>query len=103
VAHLFDDVDIVRFDDLGTVIPVGFVTVVLLGVVGGGQDNAALAAQFADGKRHFRCGAEVFKQVDLDAVGREDVGRYLGKLAAVVAAVVTNDHGNLGQVGEGLV
>ena len=95
LVHLVDDALVVRSEHLCAVVPVGFVAVIFLGVVAGRKDNTALAAQVANGKRHFGRGAHVVEQVNLDAVGREDVGGSFGKEAAVVAAVVTYHHGDL--------
>ena len=90
-------------DNLCTVIPVGLVAVVDLRIVRGSDVHTALAAQATDGIAHFGSGARSLKQIDLDAVGAEDVGDRLGKQAAVVAHVMTHDHRDLVQVLEGLV
>ena len=87
---------------LRAVVPIGFVAVVFLRVVAGGDVHTRLTAQPTDGKRDLRRGAHIVKQIDADAVGRKDVGRRLGKLAAVVATVVTHHHRNLRQVGKTL-
>ena len=92
-----------RSQHLCAVVPVGFVAVVLLGVVAGGEDDAALATEVADGEGHFGRGAHIIEEIYLDAVGGEDVGRSLGEEAAVVAAVVAHYHTDLFQILEILV
>ena len=92
-ANVVDDVDIVGRDDLRSVLPVGLVAVVFLGIVGGGDVYAALASEMTDGERKLRRGTERVEEIHLDAVGREDVGHDLGEEARVVAHVVT--YGNL--------
>ena len=92
-----------RGQHLCAIIPIGLVAVVLARVVAGGDVDAALATQVADGKGNFRRRAQVVKEIDLDAVGREDGCRDFSKLAAVVAAVVSHNHGDLLQVLEVLV
>ena len=88
---------------LGTVIPVGLVAVVNLGIVRGRDVHTALATQATDGIAHLGGGAGTLKQIHLDAVGAEDVGNGLGKQATVVAHVMTHNHRNLVQVLEGFV
>ena len=103
LVDFFDDGGVMRGQDLCAVVPVGFVAVILARVVAGGDVDTALTAQVTDGKRYFGRGAQVVEEVDLDAVGREDGCRNLGELAAVVAAVVAYDDGDLVAVLEALV
>ncbi len=109
VAHVLngvdvvDDIHVVRGDHLCTVIPIGFVAVVNLGVVRRRDVHTALAAQTADSVADFRSGTRALKQIDLDAIGTEDIGDRLGKQAAVVAHVMANDYRNLRQVLENLL
>ena len=106
VAHVLDGVDvvddvhIVGSDNLCTVIPVGLVAVVYLRIVRGSDVHTALAAQATDGIAYLGSGARSLKQIDLDAVGAEDVGYRLGKQAAVVAHVMANDNRDLRQIFE---
>ena len=46
----------------------------------------------ADAERKFRCWSHFFKQINLDAVGRENFGCRFGKEPAVIAAVMSNGH-----------
>ena len=103
LVHLVDDTLVVGREHLCAVVPIGLVTVVFLRVVAGCEDNAALAAEVADGKRHFRRGAHVVEEIHLDTVGRENVSGGFGEEAAVVAAVVPNDHLDFIEVLEVLV
>ena len=103
LVHLVDGLLVVGGNHLGTVVPVGLVAVVLLGVVRGGEDYTTLATQFANGKRYLGRGTQGVEQIDLDTVGREDVGSHLGKTAAVVAAVVTDSHLYLRKIGKCLL
>ena len=89
-----------RSDHLGTIVPISLVSVVFFRIVRSGQDNAALASQLADGVRHFGGRAEVFKQIDLDTVCRENVSRDFRELAAVVTAVMPDDNFDLVQIGK---
>ena len=57
----------------------------------------------ADGKGKLGCGAEVIEKICFDAVGREDIGYDFGKLARIVAHVVSYYYRNLGQIGKGLL
>ena len=100
VHHFADYIFIVRGYHLCTIVPVGFVAVVFLRIVGSGKNNAALAAEMTDSKRNFGSRAQVFEKIHLDAVGREDVGRNFSKFPTVVTAVVTDDHTDLRQRGK---
>ena len=99
-AHVVDDVHIVGSDNLSAVGPVGLVAVVFFGIVAGGDVHAALASEMTDGERELGGGAEVFEEVNLDAVGREYVSHDFGELARIVAYVVSDDYRNFGQVFE---
>ena len=102
-VHFVDDTLVVRSQHLRTIVPISLVSVVFLRVVAGGENDTALTAEMTDGKRHFGSGTHVIEQVDLDAVGREDVGRSLSEETAVVAAIVSHHHCDLLQVLEVLV
>ena len=101
-AHVVDDVYVVRGDNLRAVSPVGLVAVVFLGVVGGSDVHAALAAEFTDGEGEFGGGAEVVEEEHLDTVSREDVGHDFGKFAGIVADVVSHGHLDFLEVCESL-
>ena len=74
------------------VIPIGFVTIVLAGVVAGGDIHTRLATEVAEGERNFGSGTEVFEEVNLNPVGREDIGDRFCKQTAVVTAIVANNN-----------
>ena len=99
-VYVVNDVDVVGSDNLSAVCPICFVAIVFLGVVGGSDVDTALTTEVTDGKRKLGSGTEAVEEVNLDSVGREDVGNDFSKLAAVVAHVVSNDNGNLGEVGK---
>ena len=78
-----------RGDDLTSVGPGDFVSVVHFGVVRGGDHHAAATAQLDHSvgnprrRHHFR------EEVDADARVKEDGGQALGEANRIVAAVVT--------------
>ena len=86
--HFVDDAGVMWRHKLAAVVPVGFVAVVFLGVVRGGEHDARLAFEVADGEREFRGGAYVVEEIYRKAIGGKHVGCNLGELAAMVAAVV---------------
>ena len=92
LVHLIDDTRVVGCQHLCAVFPVSLVAIVLFRVVGGGDVHAGLSSELPDGEGDFGRGTQALEEIDLDAVGREDVCHGLGVFAAVVAAVVTNDH-----------
>ena len=97
--HLINHIGIVRGHQLAAVVPVGLVAVVLLGVVAGCHHHTRLAAEVAHGKRKLGSGTQSLEQIHMEAVCRQHIGGNLGKLAAVVAAVVA--HSSLDGVGRG--
>ena len=100
---MVDDVHVVWSDNLRAVGPVSLVAVVFLGVVRGGDVDAALTAEGADSVGKLGGGTEAVEKICLDAVGREDVGNDFSKFAGVVAHVVADGYGYLWQVGECLL
>ena len=97
-VDMIDDIYVVGSDDLRSVLPVGLVAVVFLGIVGGRDIHAALASEMAYGERQLRSGAERVEQIHLYAVGRENVGHDLGKEARIVAHVMPHGHLDLRQI-----
>ena len=73
---------------LCTVLPVGLVAVVLLGIVGGGDVDARDALQLAEREGQLGGGAELVEEVGGDVGGGQDTGGGLGEELGVVAAVV---------------
>src|SRR5580698_5982840 len=53
-----DNIFVMRRDELAAIVPVGLVAVVFLGVVRGGADDTALAAEVADREAQFGGRAE---------------------------------------------
>ena len=100
LVHLCDRVLIVRCDHLRTIAPISLVSVILFRIVRSRQDDTALATQLTDRIRHLRCRAQALEQINLDAIGRENIRWDLRKLTAVVAAIVSNHHLDLLQVGK---
>ena len=92
LVHLVDNARVVRSKHLSTVFPIGLVAVVFLGVVAGSDVHAGLCAKLTDGEADFRRRTKALEEINLDAVGREDVGNGLGKEATIVAAVVTDNN-----------
>lgn len=92
-VDLGDDRAGVRFDDLGTVVEVDFVTVIVGRVVAGGEDGAGVGVEVADGEGKFGGGAGVVEEVDIAAVLRGDLGAERYEFAGEVAGVVGEDHG----------
>ena len=81
-----------RCKHLRTIVPVCFVAVVFLGVVRRRHVHSRLTAKVANGVGDFGCRAEALEEINLDAVGRENVGNGLGEEPSVVAAVVSHHH-----------
>ena len=100
LVDLVDDASVVGRKNLGAVVPVGLVAVVLAGIMAGGDVHTGLGAELTDGEGYLRRGAQTLKEIDLDTVGREDVGTSLGKEARVVAAVMAHNHGEVAAAGE---
>ena len=100
LVYFGDRVTVVRSDHLCTVVPVSLVTIVFFRVMRSCQDDTALASQFTDSKRHFRCRAKVFEQVHFYTVSREDICRDFGKLAAIVTAIMADNNFDLIQIGK---
>ena len=103
LVHLVDDTRIVRSQYLCTIVPIGLVTIVFARIMAGRDIHTGLTTQFTDSKGYLGRGTQVVEQIDLDAVGREDVGRNFSKLTAVVTAVVSYDNRDLLQIGKVLV
>ena len=97
--HLVNHIGVVRGHQLAAVVPVGLVAVVLLGVVAGRHHHTRLAAEVAHGKRKLGSGTQCLEQIYMEAVCGQHIGSNLGKLAAVVAAVVA--HSSLDGIGCG--
>ena len=66
--------------ELGAVLPVYLIAVVFRRIVAGSDIDAGDAAQFTDRKGKLRRGAQGFKLVGLDPVGRQGHGCLHGKL-----------------------
>ena len=86
-----DDVGMLR-RQLCAVLPICLIAVVLLRIVRRGDVDARDAAEVANGERKLRRGANAVKNIDGDAVCREDRRSGLGKQRRIVAAVVCNDN-----------
>ena len=97
--HLVNHIGVVRSHQLAAVVPIGLVAVILLGVVAGSHHHARLASEVAHGKRKLRSGTQSLEQIDMEAVCGQHIGSNLGKLAAVVTAVVA--HSGLDGIGRG--
>ena len=92
LAHLVDDAFVVRSQHLRPVFPISLVAVILLRVVARRYIHAGLTPQVTNGIRALGRGPHIVEQIDLNAVGREDVRHGLGELTTVVSAIVTHDH-----------
>ena len=56
-----------------------------------------------DGERELGGRTETVEEINLDAIGREDVGDNFGEFARIIADVVAYCYGNLRKVGEGFL
>ena len=92
LGHFGHDVLVDGRCHLAAVGPADLVAVVFLRVVGGGDHDAGHGALQAHRVAHFGRRADVVENIDVDAVGGQDVGRDAGKFLAVVAGVVGDDH-----------
>ena len=101
-VHLVDDTLVVRSQHLSTISPICLITVILFGVVTGCNVHSCLGTQLTDGKRNFRCRTQALKEINLDAIGREDVCYCFSKQARVVATVVTYHYTQSFLTGESL-
>ena len=90
--HFGDDVAVVRRNDLSAVRPVGLVSVVLFRIVRSGDHYAAVAMEMTYREAQLRGRPQRVEQVNLEAVGRENVRHPFGEKAAVVAAVMADGH-----------
>ena len=54
-----------------------------------------LTMKLTDGKRNLGSRTETLEEINLDAIGREDISNGLSKQTSVVAAVVTYYYGNI--------
>ncbi len=95
LVDLVDDALVVWRQYLCSVFPVCLVAVVLAWIVAGSDVHTALASQVAYGERDFRGRTHVLEEIDVDAVGCEDVGNAVGEHVGIVAAVDSYDHTDL--------
>ena len=95
LLHLGDDVLVVGRGNLCAVGPVGLVTVVLLGVVGGGYNDTRVAFEFADGEAQLGRRTECVEEEYRKSVRCEDIGHAFGEHARIVAAVVGHGDADL--------
>ena len=91
LVHLVDDARVVRREHLCAILPISLVAIVFLRVVAGRHVHTCLCAKLTDGEADLGRGTKALKEIDLDSVGREDVGNGFSEETAIVAAVVT-DH-----------
>nr|GFD48893.1 hypothetical protein [Tanacetum cinerariifolium] len=92
LIDLHDNVLVVGRNHLRAVVPVHLEAVVLLGVVRGRDNAAALAAQVPDGKRQLGGGPQAIEQIRRNAVARKNIGYRFGKQPRIVARVVGDGH-----------
>ena len=86
--YLVDDIGVVGSRKLATVVPIGLIAVILFRVVRSGEHHACVAMEVAYGKAKLRGGAQVFEEINCEAVGSQHLCGNLGKFATVVAAIV---------------
>ena len=92
-------------NNLGSIVPVGLVTVVLGRIVGSGNNNTSVAAQSSDSIGKLWGGAQTGEQVGLEAIGGKDTGGGLSKNVGEPSGIVGYNGGKLtclGLFGEGL-
>ena len=92
-ARFLHDSDVVGKNDLRAVFPIDFVAVVLRWIVGGCDHNGRMAAEIAAAKGDEGCGAELFREEDLDAVAGQNAGCLLGEFARQAAHIVADEGG----------
>ena len=86
---------VMRRHQLGSIIEVSLETVVMGGVVAGGQHHAGIRMEFPDSKGDFRSGARTVKQVNVTSQVRADFCAEFGKITGKVARVVSDDQAGL--------
>ena len=92
LVHFVDNALVVRSQNLCAVVPISLVAVVFLRVVARRHVHAGLRTEVANRVGNLRRGSQALEEINLDAVGRENVGNRLGEEPSVVAAVVAHDH-----------
>ena len=88
LGHFGHDLLVHRRGHLAAVGPAHLVAVVFLGVVRGGDHHAGHGALQPHRVAHLGRRTDVVEDIDVDAVGREDVRRDAGEFLALVAGVV---------------
>ena len=94
---LFDglsDIRIQRGNDLRTVLPIDFVSVVILGIVTGCDHDARVTMQLSNGKWNERCwnGLRI-EQVDMDRFMRKESGSQTSELMRLMPSIEADHHG----------
>ena len=92
---LLDHGLVMRRHKLGPIIEVSLETVVMGGVVAGGQHHAGIRMEFPDSKGDFRSGARTVEQVNVTTQVRADFCAEFGKVTGKVARVVSDDQAGL--------
>ena len=103
LSHLVDDALIMWGQHLSAIVPISLVAIVLTRVVACCDVDTCLASQMTDSKAHLWCRTHIVEEINLDAIGGEDICALLCKEAAVVTTVVPHHHRNLIQILEILV
>ncbi len=82
---------IMRAQDLSTILPVDFVTVIFLRVVGSSHHDTTGSFEVTHTKGDIWGWVDITEQVDLPASKSEDVGSDIGPFLAIVASVIANN------------
>ena len=92
--HFFYHINIVRGNELSSIVPIGFIPIVFFRIVGGGTHYAPFTMQLTNGKTQFRRRSQRFEQVNLYAIGSKNMGGCFGKKTTVIATIMGNCYGN---------
>ena len=103
LVHLVDDARIVGSKHLSSIFPISLVAVVFLRIVACCYVHASLCAKLTDGKADLGRGSKALEEIDLDAIGREDVGNGFSEETAIVATVMTDHNAQALLPGESLI
>ena len=92
LVHLINNTLVVRLQYLRTVLPIGFITIVLSRVMTSGNIHSALAFEATNSKTYLRCRTKTLEEIHLNTIRREYIGNGLGKQTTIVATVMSHHY-----------
>ena len=95
LANFVNDSFVMWSQHLCTIFPISLVAIVFTRIMRSSKVDTSLAAQITDSKTHLWSRTHIVEEINLDAIGREDIGRLLCKEVAVVTAVITDSDRDL--------